>query len=358
MARAAVRRRRRVDNDDNPRGYIRYRGRLIASAPYYARGIIRPKRRRARRDNPRRRIGVRRRRRANPLYRARSGRFTARHTGRRLRRVRPRGWRVNENPRRRVRRRKRRDTADNPRVRHRRPRRRGRRNPVYYSDNARRRGRRMVRLLDNPLEALKAAFTEAFSGDTIETVFHTGLGFGGTLVGSKLIYKTLITAVDTPIGRVGTTLGVGILGSALLGMVGGPQLAVRALAGGLLATVWQGVSEVVRGTKAADWVPTLGEGPESEEFRKAIEAEVLKEIRGGGGGARRTAEGMSVYIQPAGVSEYYLTPAGQQAYLTANEAEKAAGMQTYLTQREVEMAAAGVGDTDSEFGGKNLPERF
>jgi hypothetical protein len=237
-------------------------------------------------------------------------------------------------------------------------RRRSSRRRRSYSANP---GRRRVRLLANPIGAITDIFEEAFSGETLETVFHTGLGFGGTLVGSRLIYKQLITGLgDSALGRIGTTLGVSILGGALLGMIGGPKLGVRALGGGMLATLWAGLSEAVKDTKAADWIPTLGEGPESAEFRQAIEAEVLKELRGGGMSqdGEETEEGMSVYLQPAGVSETYLSPAGSQTYLTSGEAERSAGMATYLTRQNVVASEAGVGDSDSEFGGESLPERF
>lgn len=223
-------------------------------------------------------------------------------------------------------------------------------------------GRKRYRLLDNPLTAITDAFKDAFSGETLETVFHTGLGFGGTLVGSRLIYKQLITGLgDSAIGRIGTTAVTAILGSVLLGYVGGRSLGVRALGGGLLATLWQGLSEAIKDTPAAEWIPTLGEG-ESEEFRKAIEGEVLRELRGGGvANHDEDEEGMSYYLSPAGSSEY-LPPAGSEAYLTSQEAEEAVeepvGMSAYLTRRETIAAEAGVGDADSEFGPAGMPERF
>lgn len=235
------------------------------------------------------------------------------------------------------------------------PKRRHSRRRRTYSANP---SRRRVRLLSNPIAGIMDIFTEAFSGETLETVFHTGLGFGGTLVGSRLIFKQLITKLgESAIGRVGTTLGVGIIGSALLGMIGGKTLGVRALGGGMLATLWAGLSEAVKDTKAADWIPTLGDGPESTEFRQAIEAEVLKELRGSGV-SQDDEEGMSVYLQPAGVSETYLQPAGSSAYLTSVEGERSAGMSAYLSRQGVVAAEAGVGDSDSEFGGNSLPERF
>ena len=271
-----------------------------------------PRRRRRRRTR-------RRRARRNPLYRAvRTGRYTGRKTRRRLHRRR-------YGPKR--------GTWHNP--------------------------RRSFRLLSNPIDAITDAFQDAFSGETLETVFHTGLGFGGTLVSSRLIQKQLITALgETWYGRMGTTLGAGILTSAVLGMVGGKNLGVRSLGGALMAVLWQGVSEAVRDTQAADWIPTLGEG-ESEEFRKAIEHEVLKELKGGV--SEYDDEGMSYYLAPAG-SEEYIPAAGSEAYLTSSEAEEEAegpvGMSAYLTRDNTIAAEAGVGMGDSEFGPEGIPEKF
>lgn len=220
-----------------------------------------------------------------------------------------------------------------------------------------------MQLLSNPLEAITSVFKEAFSGDTIETIVHTGIGFGASLAGSKLIYKTLITDLDSKIGRVGTTLGVSIIGSALVGMLTKDRsLTTRFLVGGLMGTLWQGISEVVRDTKAAEWIPTLGEGQETEEFRKQIEQEVLKELKGAGASEYLPAagsEGVTEYIQPAGIEEIYLQPAGSEAYLTETEGEDAAeaGTSAYMTEAEDE-AVTGVGEAFSEFSREALPERF
>jgi len=353
MARMKVRRRRRAAN---PRGFIKYRGRLIASAPYFSSGRVVPKRRK-RSGSRRRRTSSRRRRvMANPLFRSRrSGRYKSRAPGRRLHHYRRgQGWHLANNP----------------------PRRRSRRysaNPRHYSRRRYRSnpGRRRVSLLSNPMGAIESLVREAFSGDTIETAFHTGLGFGGALAGMKAL-TACFPALNTQWARTPAVLGAGLAGSLLLGMLGGKSMGVRAVTGTVLATLWQGVSEVVKGTAAAQWIPTLGEGPEAEAFRKAIEREVLKELQGGGG-PQSTEEGMSYYLQPAGVSEAYLKPAGSaaylqpagsSAYLTMNESEAAqrgmghGGMSAYLTSSEATAARAGMGDADAEFGGRDLPERF
>jgi MFS family permease len=229
--------------------------------------------------------------------------------------------------------------------------RRARRNPGSY--------RRRKRLVANPVKALMGAFEQAFSMDTLETLFHTGLGFGGTYAGSKLITTQLIPAMDTQIGRPAVALGTSIVSSGLVGMVMGPKLAARWLGGGLLAALFQTLSELIRGTTAATYIPTLGEAPGTSEFRKAIEQEVLKELRGGMSGLDPRA----IYIKPSGVSyqppaglSKYMPAAGSSAYLTRREAAKATGMNAFMTQRELIAAQAGMGA--SEFDPASMTERF
>lgn len=208
--------------------------------------------------------------------------------------------------------------------------------------------RRRVSLSD-PIGSVMSVFKDAFSKETLLAAAQSAIGFGGVLGGSKLVYNSF-PVVNTPIGRVGTHVVMTVLETLLFGAVGGAKLGARVLTGGLLATIWQGVSEAVRGTPAAQWVPTLGEGPEDAEFRRAIESEVLRELRGG-------EEGMSVYLQPAGVS--YVQPAGMKAYMTGGEADKLAyrGMDAYMTERELD-GASGMGDAEGEFSAATAPERF
>jgi hypothetical protein len=246
-------------------------------------------------------------------------------------------------------------------------RRRTRRNPHRRSHRrsyARRNpsGARSFRLSSDPIKAVKEAIMSAFSGDTMETLFHLGLGFGSVIPLSRLLIKNLIpTLGTTPYGRVGGTLGVALLGTALAGLVTKDQkLTSRFLAGGLLATLWQGLSEFLP-VEAKAYIPTLG-APETDEFRRAIEKEVLKELRGGVHGYLPAAgsEGLSTYLTPAGIE--YLQPAGSEAYLTETGAERASsGMGAYLTEANSERASAGVGgpggDFD-EFARATLPERF
>jgi hypothetical protein len=260
--------------------------------------------------------------------------------------------------------RRRRFAANPPARRHRRKSRRSHRNPQYsYRRRSHRGGRRSFRLLDNPLKAVTDVFKQAFTGETLETVFHTALGFGGTAIGSRLIIKKVIPSLgESGVGRVGATLGVGLLGGALLGAVGGAKLGARAVVGGLLATAWQVLTEVLPAS-AKEFIPTLGQDAETESFRKAIEAEVVRELRGGGAGDDQWAVGgdsMSVYIPAAGVNEVYLQPAGQSTYLTSQEAIRTdrAGMTSYLTQGDVERSEAGMGTYEGEFSAESMPERF
>jgi hypothetical protein len=194
---------------------------------------------------------------------------------------------------------------------------------------------------------------EAFSKETLFAAAQTAVGFGVTAGGSRLVYRQLFEALNTPVGRVGTSFVVSLLQTLLLGMVGGPRIATRALMGGLIATGWQGLTEAVRDTKAAEWIPTLGEDADTASFRRALQREVLREVSGG---RRAGAEGVSVYLNPAGVSDTYLQPAGAHAYLTQGEAERA-NMGAYLTQKEISKIT-GMGDAESEFSSGSAPERF
>jgi len=192
--------------------------------------------------------------------------------------------------------------------------------------------------MDNPLQAVMDVVKDAFSRPTLETMFHTGVGFGSALVVAKLASKNVLNvtgeSTTDKVGRVAATLGSTVLTSALGGMFLGKAGAARMVIGGLLATLWQGVTELVKGTTAGDFVPTLGQAVD-EDFRKAVETEVLRSLRRGGGG-------VSAYLTPAG-SEKYLIPAGSAAYFTP----RGAGMGAFATERSV--IDAGVG-TSSEFG--------
>jgi len=240
----------------------------------------------------------------------------------------------------------------NPRVgrrrRHSSRRRYARRNPA---------GARSFRLSADPIRAIKEAVMSAFSGETMETLLHLGLGFGSVIPLSRLVIKNLVpTLGDTAYGRVGGTLGVSLLGTAIMGLVSkDSKMTSRYLAGGLLATLWQGLTEFLP-VEAKAYIPTLG-APGSDAFRQAIEKEVLKELRGGGvNGYLRAAgtEGVTTYMTPAGIE--YLKPAGTEAYLTEVNASRAeAGLGAYLTEVGAERAQAGLGD---EFSRTALPEAF
>jgi hypothetical protein len=248
----------------------------------------------------------------------------------------------------------------------RRSRRRARRNPYRRSyRHARRNPAVSMRLSNDPIAAIKNALMSAFSMDTAETLFQMGLGFGGAMSMSKWLYVQPwmpATATTAPFVQVGSTL----LSTALLTgasvLLKNPKLTARVLTGGLFATLWQGLSLAVAGTPVQQFIPTLSGSPETDAFRKAIEAEVLKELKGGGvHGYLRAAgsEGMSTYLQPAGIA--YLKPAGSEAYLTQVNTERAnAGMGAYLTQVNSEMANAGVGHDqgDDEFSRRGMSERF
>lgn len=333
MARSIARRRGRRRILRNAKGHFVKRSRAGRSI-----------RRRSRRRNPSGYVKVGRRWRKITKYAKR------RRRGSRLGQI--RGYRFPRSYRRRRRR-------SSGRIRHRS--RSGRRHVRRHHRAYRRNPSVSYRLASDPIGAIKAAIAEAFSMDTVEALFHTGLGFGGVAAGARLIYKKVIPSFgETALGRIGTATGLTVLGTALVGMVTKNRaFTARFLAGGALATLWQVLSDVLPDS-AKEFIPTLGDA-ETEEFRKAIEKEVLRELKGGVSDylPAAGAEGYSTYLRPAGIS--YLRPAGSSAYLTSREGDRAEGMSGYLTSREVdrvEMTPSGVGEAFDEFSRTNLPEQF
>lgn len=243
--------------------------------------------------------------------------------------------------------------------------RRARRNPSRRSyRHVRRNPAASYRLSSDPVSAIKNALMSAFSMDTMETLFQMGIGFGGSMTLSKWLYVQPwmpATAGTAPFVQVGSTfLSTALLTGASV-LLKNPKLTARVLTGGLFATLWQAISLAVAGTPAQQFIPTLSGSPETDAFRKAIEAEVLKELKGGGvHGYLRSAgsEGMSTYLQPAGIS--YLRPAGSEAYLTQFNTQQAnGGMGAYLTQFNTDQANAGMGGgVEDEFSRRGMSERF
>ncbi len=261
--------------------------------------------------------------------------------------------------------------------RYRRSRRRVHSNPVVVSNPRRRRrvhhnprrSRRVyrnpvMRLASDPIGAIKNAIMSAFSVDTLETLAHMGVGFGGSLWLGKLIYTqpwVPASPSTAPYMQIGSTFVSTLLLTGASSLLKNSRLTARVLTGGLFATLWQAISQAVSGTQFQQFVPTLS-GAENDEFRKAIEAEVLKELKGGGVHGylpAAGAEGYETYLRPAGIE--YLRPAGSEAYLTQVNTERAnAGMGAYLTQVGAERANAGMGHDgiEDEFSRRGLPEKF
>lgn len=241
--------------------------------------------------------------------------------------------------------------------------RRARRNPSRrHSRRVYRNPSRSFRLASDPIGAIKNAIMSAFSVDTLETLAHMGVGFGGSLWMSKLITNASWTPTSPetmPYWKIGSTFASTLALTGLSSLLKNSALTARVLTGGLFATLWQALSQAVSGTQFQQYVPTLGSA-ESDEFRKAIESEVLKELKGGVHGylPAAGAEGYETYLRPAGIE--YLRPAGSEAYLTEMNTERArGGMGAYLTERNTQAADAGVGhDGDDEFSRRGMPEKF
>lgn len=329
---------------------------------------------------------TRRRSRRRSVGRSKSGRFVSRRrTHRRSRRRNPSGyvkigrrWKKITKYARRRRRGSRKGQIRGFKFpkRYRRHRRRVRSNPVVVANPHRRRRRShgrsrrryarrnpSYRLASDPIGAIKNAIMSAFSVDTLETLAHMGVGFGGSLwLGKLFVNQSWVptTPESMPYWKIAGTFGSTLALTGLSSLLKNSQMTARILTGGLFATLWQAISQIVSGTQFQQYVPTLG-AAENEEFRKAIEAEVLKELRGGHAGylPAAGAEGYETYLRPAGIE--YLRPAGSEAYLTEVNTERArGGMSAYLTERGTEAAQAGVGwdGASDEFSRRGMPERF
>jgi hypothetical protein len=204
-------------------------------------------------------------------------------------------------------------------------------------------------LLDNPLAAITSRLEEVFSAEGIGDLLQGMAGFGGSLFLERLLTTKVITAIASPVGRIAATFVSGIALSTVSEYLI-PHSAKKVFAGSLLATGWRALSEIVPAADKATFpVPLLaGMGAGEEAFKKAIEHEILKQMRGG----------VSDYIEPAGINEYF-PPAGMDAYLTTAEAERAAlpspGVGAYLTASEALKAGMGAYD---EFAGAGSPEKF
>lgn len=307
---------------------------------------------------------TRRRRRRNPSGFIKVGRRWKKITkfARRRRRGKRRGQIRSFKFPRRHRRSRRRRVHSNPVVVANSPRRRRRRSSGRRSRRVYRNPGASFRLASDPIGAIKNAIMSAFSVDTLETLAHMGVGFGGSLFFGKMLAGQSWMPSDpgmAPVVKIGSTF-LSTLGlTGLSSLLKNSRLTARVLTGGLFATLWQGLSQLVSGTQFQQYVPTLS-GAENEEFRKAIEAEVLKELRGGGVHGylpAAGAEGYETYLRPAGIE--YLRSAGSEAYLTEVNSERArSGMGAYLTERNTVAADAGVGYGDDEFSRKGMPERF
>lgn len=246
-----------------------------------------------------------------------------------------------------------------------RPRRRASRNPANWGVSAYRNRRRSYRLSRNPIAEIAARVESVFTSEGLGTLLQGLAGMAGSLAGAQFFTTSIMPVAHTPIGRILSTFGVAVLGSLVMDRVV-PGSGRRFLTGGLLATGYRALSELVPAEKKADFpIPLLagmGAEPGEEAFRKAIESEILKELRAPAGGGV-SGMGQSYWIDPAGVEQYYVQPAGMQAYMTKSEARTAApetspSLGAYITAMEAEKSGVqGMGMYD-EFSGAFSPERF
>ena len=212
-----------------------------------------------------------------------------------------------------------------------------------YSANPRRRrsgGRRRYSM--NPAATLMGTVKEVFSTESVQTIIAGRAGFGGALalpqaaLSGWSMYNG--SEIQNKVVRVASSgVATALLATAAAYFTKDRQIVRNVITGGLIATGWRGVSEAVPADKKSSFpIPLLsGMGDaQSDAFRTAIEAEIVKQLQ---------SEGVS-------------------GYLTLDQARRAgmAGMGAYVTPSELSAATmhpVGIGVAD-EFDPKQARERF
>lgn len=200
----------------------------------------------------------------------------------------------------------------------------------------------------NPVATLATTFRDAFSRNSLEGAVQTGIGFAGTLTLSRLVHSQVLPDWNTPVGRIGTTLGSSIAIGSILSMLGQPAFAARALVGGTLALLFRTLTEIL--PREQTIIPTLGQNDAADDdFRRAVQEEFLRRMRAEGSDAVASER-----IIPAGAEAVYY-PAAVGAYATEQDLRRAMNMGAYLTEKE---AARVMGIGSDEFSADGSPERF
>jgi len=186
---------------------------------------------------------------------------------------------------------------------------------------------------------------DVFSVKSVQTIIAGLVGFGGALALPQIAAQTLKVELYNKADATGSVVRVlssgvatGLLAFAAGWLTKDSTVVKTVTIGGLIATGWKGLSEMVPADQKAKFpIPLLagyGMGDsQSDAFRRAIEAEIVKQIGN---------EGVSGYATP-------------------EEVQRAVGFSGYATPEQVARAASmtpvGVGRSD-EFDPRATVERF
>ena len=205
-----------------------------------------------------------------------------------------------------------------------------------YAMNPRRRSRRYSA---NPSATIMGQLKDIFSVKSVQTIFAGLIGFGGALAlpqmaasAVKLDLYFKADAQGSVVRVLSSGVATGLLAFATGWLTKDRDMVKTVTIGGLIATGWKVLSEMVPADKKATFpIPLLaGMGDsQSEAFRRAIEAEIVKQI-------------------------------GVEGYATQDQIARAVGVSGYATPAQLERAAnlTPVGVGADEFDTRAMSERF
>jgi hypothetical protein len=206
-------------------------------------------------------------------------------------------------------------------------------------------------MMMNPAGTLMSTMKDIFSVKSLQTVLYGFGGFAGAL-GIPQFFLSQTTWWAQPVVRtLAPVVTTGILATLAWYALGDRDAVRTVVTGGLVASGWRAVSEVVPASQKASFpIPLLaGLGDaQSDAFRRAIEGEIVRQLQ---------SEGLSAYATVDEIRRLGMN--GMGAYATVSDMTRAADGQSgfHGLPQPRTLMPSGVGFAD-EFDPKTMRERF